>query len=94
MVTVKSRDQWTSDPFRAAVRGSKLYGRGSCNMKGAIAAMVFAAEAPVSLGLRLAGDPTICTVTDDETPGAGQCAHEHPRPGTDRAYRSAGGARV
>lgn len=29
---------WTSDPFRADIRDGKLYGRGSCDMKGFIAA--------------------------------------------------------
>ena len=28
---------WTSDPFTATIRGSRLYGRGSCDMKGFIA---------------------------------------------------------
>lgn len=29
--------EWTSDPFTATIRGSRLYGRGSCDMKGFIA---------------------------------------------------------
>lgn len=29
--------EWTSDPFTATIRGDKLYGRGSCDMKGFIA---------------------------------------------------------
>ena len=29
--------QWTSEPFTATVRGSRLYGRGACDMKGFIA---------------------------------------------------------
>ncbi|MBI0426755.1 acetylornithine deacetylase [Psychrobacter sp. NG27] len=29
--------EWTSDPFAAMIRGDKLYGRGSCDMKGFIA---------------------------------------------------------
>lgn len=28
---------WTSEPFTATIRGSRLYGRGSCDMKGFIA---------------------------------------------------------
>ena len=28
---------WSSDPFKAEIRGDKLYGRGSCDMKGFIA---------------------------------------------------------
>ena len=35
---------WTSLPFKAEVRNNKLYGRGAADMKGAVAAMVVAAE--------------------------------------------------
>ncbi|MBI4551872.1 MAG: M20 family metallopeptidase [Candidatus Latescibacteria bacterium] len=37
-------DGWEFDPFRAVIRGDKLYGRGSCDMKGALACMLAAAE--------------------------------------------------
>ena len=36
VVPVDGQD-WTSDPFAATIRGDKLYGRGSCDMKGFIA---------------------------------------------------------
>lgn len=36
VVPVEGQD-WTSDPFQAQIRGDKLYGRGSCDMKGFIA---------------------------------------------------------
>ena len=36
-------DGWTSDPFTAAIRDGKLYGRGACDMKGGVAAMTAAA---------------------------------------------------
>lgn len=29
--------EWTSDPFTATIRGTRLYGRGACDMKGFIA---------------------------------------------------------
>ncbi|MBW3633531.1 MAG: ArgE/DapE family deacylase [Chloroflexi bacterium] len=74
VVTVEPREQWTSDPFRPEVRDGNLYGRGSCDMKGGIASMVFAAEVLASLGMRLAGDLIICTVTDEESTGCGALA--------------------
>src|SRR5579871_4604086 len=43
-------------------------------MKGGIAAMVFAAEVLASMGTRLAGDLSICTVTDEESTGVGGLA--------------------
>ncbi|WP_201527370.1 acetylornithine deacetylase [Psychrobacter frigidicola] len=36
VVPVDGQD-WTSDPFTATIRGSRLYGRGACDMKGFIA---------------------------------------------------------
>ena len=37
-------EDWTSPPFKAEVRDDILYGRGAADMKGAVAAMVVAAE--------------------------------------------------
>ena len=39
VVPVDGQD-WTSNPFKAEIRGDKLYGRGSCDMKGFIACAV------------------------------------------------------
>ncbi|WP_350560092.1 acetylornithine deacetylase [Psychrobacter sp. CAL346-MNA-CIBAN-0220] len=32
--------EWTSEPFNATIRGSRLYGRGACDMKGFIACVL------------------------------------------------------
>lgn len=37
-------EDWTSPPFKSEVRDNVLYGRGAADMKGAVAAMVTAAE--------------------------------------------------
>ena len=72
VVSAEPRGAWASDPFSAEVRDGRLYGRGSCDMKGGIAAMVFAFEA---LGdLSLAGDLLVATNTDEESSGAGGTA--------------------
>ncbi len=74
VVSAEPVEQWTSAPFRAEVRDGKLYGRGACDMKGGIAAMVFATELLGELGVRLAGDLLVATNTDEESSGAGGTA--------------------
>ncbi|MFN8223792.1 MAG: M20/M25/M40 family metallo-hydrolase [Gaiellales bacterium] len=73
-VSYEPRDRWTSDPLAAEIRDGLLYGRGSCDMKGGVAAMTVAAETLVELGIRLAGDLTVATNTDEESSGAGGMA--------------------
>jgi acetylornithine deacetylase len=74
VVSAEPRGSWTSDPFCAEVRDGRLYGRGACDMKGGIAAMVVAAETLASLGVGLQGDLVIATNTDEESSGAGGVA--------------------
>lgn len=71
VVDVEPRDEWTHDPFAGDVADGRVYGRGACDMKGGIAAMVLAAEVLASLPVPLAGDLTVNTVTDEESTGAG-----------------------
>jgi acetylornithine deacetylase len=71
VVSAEPRGQWTSDPFEATVREGKLYGRGACDMKGGVAAMVFAAEILAREGIALDGDLIVATNTDEESSGAG-----------------------
>jgi succinyl-diaminopimelate desuccinylase len=60
--------KWKSDPFSASISDGKIYGRGSSDMKGAIAAMVIASimafeEGSPKRGLRLiftSGEETGC----------------------------------
>ena len=61
-------------PFTAQVREGNLYGRGACDMKGGIAAMVFAVEALSASGIELRGDVIVATNTDEESSGAGGTA--------------------
>jgi acetylornithine deacetylase len=74
VVSAEPRSGWASDPFVASVRDGLLYGRGACDMKGGIAAMVFAVETLSSLGVSLDGDLLVATNTDEESSGAGGTA--------------------
>lgn len=67
-------DAWTSGPFAPEVRDGRLYGRGSCDMKGGVAAMTFALQALHETGTSLSGDLIVATNTDEESSGAGGMA--------------------
>lgn len=49
---VPATDKWTTDPFKAVIKGNRIYGRGSEDMKGNIASILFALKAIKALGLR------------------------------------------
>ena len=64
-------DLWFSSehgPFEPTVRGDKLYGRGSCDMRGSIASMLTATELAGSGGL---SRPLYIVLTADEEIGYG-----------------------
>ena len=61
-------EDWTSPPFKAEVRNNILYGRGAADMKGAVAAMVVAAEAMVREHPDHIGQIGILLTSDEEGP--------------------------
>ncbi len=61
-------DQWTSDPFVGSVRGGLLYGRGACDMKGSLAAMITATEDFVGTHPDHAGSIAFLITSDEEGP--------------------------
>jgi len=56
---------WSSDPFTATIRGDKLFGRGSCDMKGFIACTL--AFAPIYSKSNLDRDIHFSFTFDEET---------------------------
>lgn len=57
---------WTVDPFAADVDGDRLYGLGSADMKGAVAAMVIAAARMTGTDAPRSGRLTLAFVADEE----------------------------
>lgn len=60
---------WTVDPFGAEIREGMIYGRGSSDMKGSVAAQLMAAAAIKKAGIKLSGTITISATCDEETGG-------------------------
>jgi succinyl-diaminopimelate desuccinylase len=61
------RSQWVGDPFSGELRGGRVYGRGSSDMKGGVAAMMLAAKALKDSGMRLKGDLVLQFAMGEET---------------------------
>lgn len=62
---------WTTDPFQPVVRDGRIYGRGSADMKGALAATVEAVDAVRRSGTPFRGRITLSFVCDEEEGGTG-----------------------
>jgi succinyl-diaminopimelate desuccinylase len=62
---------WTVDPFAGVVRDGKVFGRGTCDMKGGIAAAIVAVEALIDGSETLPGAIEISGTVDEESGGYG-----------------------
>lgn len=62
-------EAWTYDPWGAELHGGKLYGRGSVDMKGQVAALIVVARSIVRAGLPLRGRLVLTAVADEEQGG-------------------------
>ncbi|MEL6800132.1 MAG: acetylornithine deacetylase/succinyl-diaminopimelate desuccinylase family protein [Pseudomonadota bacterium] len=65
---------WTTDPFGGEVCEGRVYGRGSCDMKGGLAASIIAAEAFLEAVPDWTGAIEISGTADEETGGYGGVA--------------------
>lgn len=59
-------DAWTSPPFEPVIRDGMLYGRGTADMKGSVAAMVLALEQFVNQQPGHAGTVALLLTSDEE----------------------------
>ena len=66
---------WTRDPFGGEVIDGKIYGRGSCDMKGGLAASIIAVEAFIDTYPDYDGAIEISGTADEETGGYGGVAY-------------------
>jgi acetylornithine deacetylase len=67
-------DEWLTHPLKPLRADGKLYGRGSCDMKAGVAAMITAVESLITSGVKLKGDVILQSVVDEEGGGNGTLA--------------------
>jgi succinyl-diaminopimelate desuccinylase len=63
--------QWRHPPFAGEIQAGELWGRGAADMKGALAAMVYAGGLVKKLGLLPSGDLYVSGVVQEEVGGLG-----------------------
>jgi acetylornithine deacetylase len=70
------RETWSVDPWSGGIRDGRLFGRGACDMKGGVAAIMAAVRAIVAGGAeaRLAGELVVAFVPGEEDGGQGTLA--------------------
>ena len=66
---VPATDRWRTDPFRAIVKGNRVYGRGSEDMKGTIASVLLALKALKYLGIKPKINIQLSFTPDEEIGG-------------------------
>ena len=66
VVTEGRAEEWKYPPFGAEVVGNRIYGRGSCDTKGNLAAAVMAVKAIKDSGVPFAGRLLLCHPVDEE----------------------------
>ncbi len=67
-------ENWKHDPFKGEIEGNKIFGRGTNDMKGGIAAMIQATKIVLKSGVELKGDLIVQTVPEEEATCMGTLA--------------------
>ena len=68
---VGDRSSWSQEPFGGEVVDGRLYGRGATDMKGGLAAAMWATKVALEQGLEPRGDVVFHVVSDEEVVGNG-----------------------
>jgi len=66
VVDIGDPEAWRRDPFGAEIEDGVMFGRGTADMKGALAAMVYGAKALIEAGTSLAGSLYVVGVVQEE----------------------------
>lgn len=67
VVTEGDRDAWSYDPFGGTISGGRIYGRGSCDTKGNLAAAICAVKAIQRSKQSFTGKILLCIPCDEES---------------------------
>ncbi|BCP53019.1 acetylornithine deacetylase [Kaistia sp. 32K] len=71
VIPVGNGEGWSDDPWSAAIKDGRIYGRGSCDMKSGVASHILAVQYLKEAGIDLKGDVYINVVIDEEVSGHG-----------------------
>ena len=71
VIPVGNGEGWSDNPWSAAIKDGRIYGRGSCDMKSGVAAHILAVQFLKEAGVELKGDVYINVVIDEEVSGHG-----------------------
>ena len=69
--TIPVLDGWTTEPFTPVIKGDRLYGLGSCDMKAGLACTLNMMRAIVESGIEFNGELSFSAVVDEEALGDG-----------------------
>ena len=71
VIPVGNGEGWTDNPWSAAIKDGRIYGRGAADMKSGVASHIMAVASLMALGVKPKGDVHINVVIDEEVSGHG-----------------------